>query len=264
MFIEKIDYEKKEILIAIPLTTTTGKIRVKTRDNIYGYGVPFASKQNKFTLKNYIEWQIGFDIEIGKEYNEKLKKDLTTIKNIKFTAFNNKEKYLYELSEYLYYMVEFGIIKTDELKKLKNYLSSLKKENLIEKHPHCQIKRTHPQSEKINDLDFEILKIEYPQLIYKFKDYEIIAEITIREKQKAVGIQPMLYFCFPITDLISEFSLIGRNAKTKEFAYFKFDKNNAFIILETMKIFGMLSKSHNFDIQKILNIIIKDAKNDFQ
>ena len=256
MFIEKVDYEKKEILVAIPLTTTRGKIRIKIRDNIYGYGLPFASKQNKFNLKNYVEWQIGFDVEVGKEYNEKLKKDLTTIKNIKFIAFNNKEKYLYELSEYLYYMVDFEIIKIEKLKELKSFLTSLNEKKFIDKHPHCQIKRTYPQIEKINNLNFEVLKIEYPQLIYKFEKYEIIAEITIREKQKGVGIQPMLYFCFPITELISKTPLIGRNAKTKEFAYFKFDRYNAFIILEMIKIFGMLSVSHNYDIRQILDVII--------
>ena len=45
-----------------------------------------------------------------------------------------------------------------------------------------------------------------------FGDYEIIAEITIREKQRAVGTQSMLYFCFPITELKSEDPLIGRCA----------------------------------------------------
>jgi hypothetical protein len=132
--------------------------------------------------------------------------------------------------------------------------------NLIEKHSHCQIKRTYPQNEKINNLDFEILKVEYPQLIHKFKNYEIIAEITIREKQRAVGIQPMLYFCFPITELISDELLIGRTAKVKEFAYFKFDKNNAKVILEMIKIFGMLSISHRFDILKIIDLIITNQR----
>ena len=256
MYIEKMDKKQKELLVAIPLTTTSGKTRVKQRDNIYGYGLPFASRTNKFNQKNYIEWQIGYDIEVGKEFSEKLNRDLTTIKDIKFTAYNKKKKYLYELSEYLYYMVDFGLISIDKLNELKDFLNNLDDSNLIEKHSHCQIKRTHPQNEKINNLDFEILKVEYPQLIHKFKNYEIIAEITIREKQRAVGVQPMLYFCFPITELISDELLIGRTAKVKEFAYFKFDKNNAEVILEIMRIFGMLSISHRFDILKIIDLII--------
>ncbi len=257
MYIEKIDFENKEILIAIPLTTTSGKIRIKQRDNIYGYGIPFASRTNKFNQKNYIEWQIGYDIEKNKEFNEKYNKDLTSIKNLEFIAYNGKNKLLYELSEYLYYFTDFNVFKIEELRDIKKFIENLNDKDLIEKHPQSSIKRTHPQIERINDMDFEILKIEYPQLIHRFKNYEIISEITIREKQRAVGIQPMLYFCFPITELISHEPLIGREAKQKEFAYFKFDKNNAFIILEMIKIFGMLSVSHNYDMKKILTIIIK-------
>ncbi|HIO70442.1 MAG TPA: restriction endonuclease, partial [Campylobacterales bacterium] len=42
MSIYKIDENKKELLLTIPLTNHTGKIRVKERDNIYGYGIPYA------------------------------------------------------------------------------------------------------------------------------------------------------------------------------------------------------------------------------
>ncbi|PIR39966.1 MAG: hypothetical protein COV33_02385 [Candidatus Zambryskibacteria bacterium CG10_big_fil_rev_8_21_14_0_10_34_34] len=66
----------------------------------------------------------------------------------------------------------------------------------------------------------------------------------------------MLYFCFPITELKSESSLIGRCANTKEFAYFEINKNNSFIILEMVKIFGMLSPSHQYDTLEILDLII--------
>jgi len=255
MYIDKVDYQNREILIAIPLTTPSGKTRVKQRDNIYGYGLPFASRTKKFNQKNYIEWQIGYDIETKSD-----KTDLTTIKDITFIAYNKQEKYLYELSEYLYYLVKLGLIAIEQLEKLKEFLSSLKDIDLIEKHSHCQIKRTYPQNENINNLDFEILKIEYPQLIYKFKNYEIIAEITIREKQRAVGVQPMLYFCFPITELVSNRPLIGRIADKKEFAYFKINKDNAMVIFEMIKIFGMLSISHRYDIVEVLNLIIKSLK----
>jgi len=255
MYIDKIDYKNKELIIAIPLTTTSGKTRIKQRDNIYGYGLPFASRSNKFNQKNYVEWQIGYDIETKSN-----KKDLTSLQSFSFIAYNKKEKYLYELSEYLYYLVDFEIIKIKQIEELKKLLENLTNNDLIEKHSHSQIKRTHPQKENINDLDFEVLKVEYPQLIYRFKNYEIIAEITIREKQRAVGVQPMLYFCFPITELITSIPLIGRSANKKEFAYFKIDKNNAFIILEMIKIFGMLSISHRYDILKILDLIMKDKK----
>ncbi|MFN5351800.1 MAG: R.Pab1 family restriction endonuclease [Alphaproteobacteria bacterium] len=252
MFI-KVSKENKEIIVPIPLTTTKGKIRIKERDNIYGYGLPFASRSNKFNQKNYIEWQIGYDIEVTSD-----KIDLTTLKNLNFIAYNTKKKALYELSEYLYHLATFNIIKIKELENLKNFIKNLEGNSLISKHPHCTIKRTHPVSEKINGLDFKVLKIEYPQLIHKFKHYEIITEITIREKQRAVGVQPMLYFCFPITELNSDIPLVGRCANLKEFADFKIDKDNAFIIIEMIKIFGMLSPSHKHDTIEIIDLVIRN------
>ena len=120
-----------------------------------------------------------------------------------------------------------------------------------------QIKSAIKQINSDYDLDFEILKIEYPQLIHKFKHYEVITEITIREKQRAVGVQPMLYFCFPITELISDTHLIGRCANLKEFADFKINKDNSFIIVEMIKIFGMLSPSHKHDTIEIIDLVIK-------
>lgn len=255
MYIKTINKEKKTIIVAIPLTTISGKIRVKERDNIYGYGLPFASRSNKFNQKNYIEWQIGYDIEITSD-----KMDLTTLKNVNFIAYNGKNKSFYELSEYLYYLVDFGIVSVNQLEVLRDFIKNLNEGELVSKHPHCAIKRTHPNNELINELDFEILTVEYPQLIHRFKNYEVITEITIREKQRAVGVQPMLYFCFPITELKSDSHLIGRCANAKEFAYFEINKNNSFIILEMVKIFGMLSHSHRYDTLKILNLIINKYK----
>ncbi|MCX7737294.1 MAG: hypothetical protein N2319_11350 [Candidatus Kapabacteria bacterium] len=150
----------------IPLTTSTGKIRIKQRDNIYGYGQPFPSKSMNFNQKNYVEWQISYDIE---ENNEKI--NFSVLKQYKFIAHNGKNKLLFELSEYLYHLINFGLISLLQIKKLKNFINNLTENELLSNHPHCEIKRTHPKIQKINDLNFEILKVEYPQLIYRFKNY---------------------------------------------------------------------------------------------
>ena len=89
-----------------------------------------------------------------------------------------------------------------------------------------------------------------------FGKYEIIAEITIREKQKAIGVQPMLYLCFPITELQTSANLIGRITQVNETAQFVIDKNNYRIVIEMIKVFGMLSPSHHKDILEILKSIL--------
>lgn len=257
---------KKEIIVKIPLTTPSGKTRVKERDNVFDYGIPFASRNNPFNQKNYVEWQIGYDAVIPNDIenfeNAKYKNYVaTTLKNKEFVGDNGKNKALYELSEYCHYFYRWGIFTESQLTELKKYLNDLGENDLLDRHKHCAIKRTHPKTETINDIEFHTLIIEYPQLVHKFGVYDIIAEITIREKQRAVGTQPMLYFCFPVTELQSETPLIGRIAKLKESADFVFNKDNAFIILEMIKIFGMLSSAHRFDTVAILDTIINHHDN---
>lgn len=260
MFIESINKSEKNIIINIPLTTPSGKIRVKQRNSIFDYGLPFASKQQLFNQKNYIEWQIGYDALVPKDVN-KFKKEKfknfynTTLKENYFIDDNGKKKTLYELSEYLYYFVEWKVISTKTLQELQINLTNIVESDLLDKHQHCQIKQTNSSSKTINNIDFHALTIKHPQLVYKFGD-EVIAEITIREKQRAVGTQPMLYFCFPITQLQANQPLIGRYAEIKEFAQFEFNENNAFIVLEMIKIFGMLSASHQHDTTQIIQTIL--------
>jgi len=253
MYIKDILEDKKELIINIPLTTTSWKTRIKTRSSFYDYGIPHASKTNNFTQSNYVEWQIWYDAEVKNE--EKI--NLTTLKNINFIAYNWKEKALYELSEYLYYFYTWWIITKKDLLELKLYLNSITNENLIDSNKDCLIYRSHPTQKTINWIDFYKSEVVYPLLVHKFWKYEIIAEIIIKEKQRAIWVQPMLYFCFPINELKVNIPLVWRTAETKEFWNFIFDKNNYFIIIEMIKIFWILSPAHKYDIEKIIDIIIK-------
>lgn len=215
------------------------------------YGIPVRPKQDNFNLNNYVEWQIGYDSVI--DNLEKLK--LTTLPNTQFVAYNGKTKALYELSEYLYYFTKWQVFTLGDLLGIENFLTNLDEDNLIENHPKCKIRRTNKVETTINSFNFHQFTIEYPLLIHTFGKYEIVAEIIIKEKQRAVGTQAMLYFCFLITELKSETNLLGRTAQTKEFADFIFNSQNAKIILEMIKIFGMLSKSHRADVVAILNLV---------
>lgn len=152
--------DRKTIEVPIPLTTTSGKIRVKTRSHINEYGLPHASKQNIFTQANYVEWQIGYDVVIDDE--EKLA--LTTLPNHQFNAYNTKTKALYELSEYLFYFAKWGLVSSQDLQKLSSNLKQLPDSELIENNANCQIKRTHPKEITINNVVFNESKIEYPLL----------------------------------------------------------------------------------------------------
>lgn len=115
-----------------------------------------------------------------------------------------KTKSLYELSEYIWYFHKWNIVTKEELDNIAAYLNSIPKSSLIDHNSNLQINRSHPIKNNINGFDFEYTQVKYPLLIYKFSGYQLITEIKITEKQYAVGIQPMLYFCFPITELKSK------------------------------------------------------------
>jgi len=243
--------EEKKIEVPILLTAVSGKIRVKNRSVLNEYGTPVAVKRDAFALSNYIEWQIGYDV-VKKEI-EKLAD--STLPDTSFMGANGKEKALYELSEYIWYFHKWGKISGQDLESVKNYLASIIAADLIDKNLELQIDRSHPIPKTINGFAFEYTQVKYPLLIHKFGQYEIITEIKITEKQYAVGTQPMLYLCFPMTELKTAEPLLGRTATTKEVAYFDITEKNIAVFLEIIRMFGTLSESHRHDIIKIIETI---------
>lgn len=250
----QIKFNKTEQKIEVPilLTAVSGKIRVKNRSIANEYGTPVAVKQTPFKQSNYIEWQIGYDVIKG-EISEA--KD-TTLPDENFIGANGKEKALYELSEYIWHFFDWGIITDKELEETKEYLENVSENGLLDVNAELQIERSHLIEKEINNFKFEYTQVKYPLLIYKFGKYEIITEIKITEKQRAVGVQPMLYLCFPITELKAKSNLLGRVAKTKEVAYFDITKDNISVFVELLKLFGILSASHRHDILQIINTIL--------
>lgn len=247
-----IDKNKQIIKIPILLTAVSGKIRIKNRSILNEYGTPVAVKRDGFLMSNYVEWQIGYDV-VKKEIKKLAESSLP---ETEFIGANGKAKALYELSEYIWYFYKWNIITKKELENVIVYLDSIQNQNLIDNNLDLQIDRSHPVEKNINGFDFKYTQVKYPLLIYKFNRYEIVAEIKITEKQYAIGIQPMLYLCFPITELKAKNNLIGRCAETKEVAYFEISKDNIRVFLEMLKIFGILSKGHKHDILQIISTIL--------
>ena len=184
---------------------------------------------------------------------------LTTKKDINFIGANGKHKTIYELSEYIYYFYQWGVLTKQDLLNVTQYLNNIPNKDLIEQNAELLITRTHPIHKDICNIQFEASQVSYPLLIHKFQKYEIVAEIVIKEKQRAVGTQPMLYFCFPITELKTENNnyLVGRHAELKECGIFVINKENINVCLQMIKIFGILSINHKTDVLNMIEAIIK-------
>lgn len=254
MFIQEI--RNQEIKVAIPLTKGTGKTRIKKRSILNEYGIPVSTKSEPLSQSCYVEWQLGYDVITSD--TKKLEK--TTLQGLRYIGANGKEKALYELSEYIKYFYDWNIITRQELNDIKTFLQNMTDDDFLDNpigHPELSIKRTNFVQKQINGFNFMWTQVEYPLLVYKFGNFEIVTEIIIKEKQRAIGIQPMLYLSFPITELENSQTLLGRTANTNEFASFKIDKNNIFVFVEMLKLFGTLSRNHNTDAISIIDTILQ-------
>ncbi len=252
MWIKELNNQSKKIVVAIPLTKGTEKTRIKKRSCFNEYGIPVSTKSVCFSLDCYVEWQIGYDVIVSDE--DKLK--LTTVKNLLFMGANGKEKTIYELSEYLYYFYKWGVLSKDKLLDVKSFLHSLSDDDFIDNPNNFAIERSHPVNKRVLGIDFFYTQVKYPILVHKFGHYDVLTEIKVTERQYAIGVQPMLYFCFPVTELKASDPLIGRVAKTKETADFEINSDNISIFLEILRIFGILSRNHNKDIITIIDKIM--------
>ncbi|NLK66419.1 MAG: R.Pab1 family restriction endonuclease [Campylobacteraceae bacterium] len=228
-----------------PLTSVTGKIRIKERFAFSDYGQPIAPTKTIITPKHYLEWQIGYDraIESGEETH--------------FIGANGKNKQIYELSEFLEFGLENSLISFEILENLKNEI--LENEFFIDEKE--EITRSHFVPETINNIEFLKSKVSYPLLVSKFQDDDLLCEIIVREKQRAVGTMPMLYFCISlanIRDKNGNFGFIGRKINSKERGYLQINSKNILIFVKIFKIFGLLSRAHKHDCLEILGYLTSD------
>lgn len=254
-------WQNPKIFVKIPLTTQSGKVRVKARNSFYEYGLPVATKQTPFSQRHYIEWQIGYDAD----KNDSKKLDLTSLKESEFIGANGKRKALYELSEYLFYFVHWDIITLDEVENLKTILSRNDIQYISEIYK-IQTKELQPYFRSLNSSVFSLRTINLPYLIWKYPrdlNCQFSIEIIITQQQYGTEIQPMLYVCFPTTHLSpnkNKPALLGRKADLKECANLTLDEKDKAFVLEAFKIFGILSPSHNYDIRRILEWIRANSK----
>jgi hypothetical protein len=244
---------EKDIFVNIPMTKPSGKVRIKRRSFFALYGEPVAPRQHKMSQENYIEWQIGYDLLANEENKKK-----TTIIEKTFINYKKEKKYCYELSEILYYSKQRKIISEEEIQMAYREIRNISPEKTFEET--ATISRTNPKEVKINGMDFYSMNVSYPLFVHRFGQYEIFAEIMIREKQKAMGTQAMLYVCIPVTALQFQTNVLGRIIESKECAKWIIGREEALLVLEMFRVFGMLSSKHRFDVLSIFEMLFPFVK----
>ncbi len=228
------------INIELPITSPTGKIRVKEKNDSYEFGVPLATRQKNISHNSYIEWQIGYDSE-----------DLSDegiIKEIEFTR-NGKTKYGFELSNILYTGIINSVFPSNIVTELLTFATSINKSYYAD--TVASIKRNNKGTFHLNGLEFQKIEEIYPVFYYIGDDYNI--ELVIKHKQRAVGYQAMIYVCLPLIGAIS--NVIGRKAKLKEYVSYRISETTNNFVYNTFKVFALASSQHNTDMRNILATI---------
>jgi len=236
------------VFVNLPMTKPTGKIRVKRRSFFAEYGEPVATRQVALSQSNYVEWQIGYDLLVSSENASK-----TSLKDKFFRNYKKELKYAYELSEIVFYAHQNRLISNDDVQRCYDHVKGVSSDSTFEET--AFISRTNPKEKTINGLPFYEMSVSYPLFVHRFGQYEIFAEIMIREKQKAVGTQAMLYVCLPLTSLSFSRNPIGRTLDQRECAEWRIGKEEANLSLEMFRVFGMLSAKHRHDVLEILKML---------
>ncbi len=242
----------KQLLISVP-NKNQGKFRFKKRSHKKQFGNSFASGTKKFDEKIYLEWQIGYDVYMRDIEN---RKKATSLGHsiFKFQGANGKEKYPYELSEFLYLLIKENILKAGVLDSLKSEIEGYNE--FLSRTPKVQ-----PQDKVVfNKLIFDSTITELAGYYFENEDKTYI-EIIVQKQQYASGFQPMIYFCIPIVCFSNGKEALGWTSKEKPI-HFKYCINtgNFENILNLFKTLAMASKGHQHDIIEILKALKRGLK----
>jgi hypothetical protein len=230
------------VRVRLPLTDVTGKVRVKEQTPD-GFGIPIAPSKTTLGEKHYLEWQIGYDIPNTNSPS--------VVPQIKFIR-NGETKFGHELSKIIFEAVRLGILSTNDLVREVEALKKVQP-NEFEENQVVQVEVS--TNAAANGFQSAVQRL--PQFTKTTPHGSV--QIQLKQKQRAVGYQAMVYVCLPMNQVLDMSGNLRKTgpAKSKETVYYDFNHENAAFILDIVHAFGIASQQHNEDIRQILGIILE-------
>jgi hypothetical protein len=237
-----IEMQTNSVRIRLPLTDVTGKVRVKEQTPD-GFGLPVAPSKTSLGEKHYVEWQIGYDTPNPNGPG--------VVPEIKFIR-NGETKYGHELSKIIFEAVRIGLLSTNDLARELEALKKIQPAGFEENQP-VQIETETNGAAG----GFQRAVQRVPQFTRTTPHGWV--QIQLKQKQRAVGYQAMVYVCLPINQVLDMTGNLRKSgpAKPKETVYYYFTRDNATFLLDIIHAFGLASQQHNEDISRILGKILK-------
>jgi hypothetical protein len=237
-----VSVETNSIRVRLPLTDVTGKVRVKEKSSA-GFGIPIAPSKTSLGEKDYLEWQIGYDIPNTNSPS--------VVPEIKFQR-NSETKYGHELSKIIVESVRLGILSTNDLVREIEVLKKIQSSEFEESHA------VQVEVSTNNATDgFQSAVQRLPQFTKSTPHGWV--QIQLKQKQRAVGYQAMVYVCLPMAEVLAMDGSPRKpgSAKSKETVYYDFTRANSDLLLDIIHAFGIASQQHNEDIRQILEKILE-------
>ena len=233
------------VRVRLPLTDVTGKVRVKEKSTD-GFGRAVAPSKTALGKKHYLEWQIGYDSPTTNSPS--------TVPQIKFRR-NGETKYGHELSKIIFESVRLGVLSTNDLLRELTALKTIPPAGFEENQP----VQSEPETNSAPD-GFQRTVQRVPQFTKSTPHGSV--QIQIKQKQRAVGYQAMIYVCLPLNETLAMDGTPRKAvpAKSKETVYYDFGRENAGLLLDIVHAFGLASQQHNDDMRNILGKILETAR----
>ena len=173
---------------------------------------------------------------------------------IKFIR-NGETKYGHELSKILCEGVRLGVLSTNDLIRELEALKTVPPAGFEESRP-VQIEADTNAAPD----GFQRAVQRVPQFTKTTPQGWV--QIQLKQKQRAVGYQAMVYVCLPMDDVLTPDGSPRPPgpAKSKETVYYDFNRENAAFLLDIIQAFGLASQPHNDDMRTILAKILETAR----
>jgi len=241
----KIEVGKDKLIVKLPLTNPTGKIRVKRRGRTSNYGIPIATRREVFKENDYVEWQISYATD-----NPPVE---SKVENIILNG-----QIGFELTKLLCEGIKLGILSSNDVQEMEIFINDVNREDTLEENE--EILREDVRHEVKGG--FKKFVEKAPLFIKNNKEKGYFIEIILRHKQRAVGLQAMVYLCIYIDNLKDRYGkpFIGRTADSKEFGISEITSENKEIIIDVVKAFAIASWQHRNDIQSILQQVVSKCR----
>jgi len=233
------------IRVRLPLTDVTGKVRVKEKASD-GFGLPVAPSQTALGPQHYLEWQIGYDLPNTNSPS--------VVPEIKFSR-NGETKYGHELSRIVFEAVHLGLLSTNDLIR---EIEALKKIPAAEFEESQTVQVEVATNAAADGFQSAIQRL--PQFTKNSPHGSV--QIQLKQKQRAVGYQAMVYVCLPMNEVLAMDGSprpAGR-AHSKETVFYDFNRDNAAFLLDIVRAFGIASPQHNEDLRQILAKVLETAR----